>query len=94
MPIGWIRGSLRPERGYLLWNGTGVCWRPRISQFAIIEYLPPQWCNELARRFWIARVLPIHVIVRGWVRTGEGEQDSTQDIIDRTWPGAREEFER
>ncbi len=97
-PIGWFRGFLRvmgPERGYLLWNGTGAYWRPRISRLAIIEYLPPEWCNQLAKRFWLARVLPIYVIVfRGWVRTGEGEQDTTQDIIDRTWPGAREEYER
>ena len=39
-------------------------------------------------------MLPIHAIVfRGWVRVGEGEQKTTQEIIDRTWPGARQEVE-
>jgi hypothetical protein len=97
-PIGWMRGFVKVmgrERGYLLWNSTGAYWRPRISRLAIIEYLPPEWCNQLARRFWVARLLPIYVIVfRGWVRVGEGEQESTQDIIDRTWPGAREEVDQ
>jgi len=96
-PISWMRGFVKVmgrERGYLLWNSTGAYWRPHISRLAIIEYLPPEWCNRLCRQFWVARMLPIHAIVfRGWVRVGEGEQKSTQEIIDRTWPGTRQEFE-
>jgi hypothetical protein len=96
-PVCWLRGFIRvmgPRRGYLLWNRTGSYWRARISRLAIVEYLPPEWCNRLAKRFWLARVLPIYVIVfRGWVRTGEGEQETTQTVINETWPGETERDE-
>lgn len=86
-----FRKIMGPERGYLIWNRTGCYWRARISAISIVEYLPPEWCNRLVTRYWLARILPVHAIAFfGWVRSGDGEERRTQTIIDETWPGAED----
>lgn len=93
LPSWWagFRRIMGPERGYLIWNQTGCYWRARIHAIQIVEYLPPEWCNDLVNRYWLARMLPLHAVVfSGWVRAGSGEEHRTQTIIDRTWPGAEE----
>jgi hypothetical protein len=93
LPSWWagFRRIMGPDRGYLIWNQTGCYWRARISAIAIVEYLPPEWCNRLVTRYWLFRTLPVHAIVfSGWVRSGDGEEHRTQSIIDQTWPGAED----
>jgi hypothetical protein len=89
LPSWWagFRRIMGPQRGYLVWNRSGCYWRARISALQIVEYLPPAWANRLVSEYRLFRVLPLHVIVFfGWVRSGTGEQDRTQTIIDDTWP--------
>jgi len=89
MPSWWagFRKIMGPDRGYLLWNSTGVYWRARINALSITEYLPPPWVDYLISNYLLFRIFPLHALVFfGWVRRGEGEQTRTQNIIDRTWP--------
>ena len=90
MPSWWagLKRIMGPDRGYLLWSRKGSYWRPRIHALQIVEYLPPPWIDHLISNYWIFRKVPLHALVFvGWVRAGEGEQSTTQHIIDKTWPG-------
>jgi hypothetical protein len=89
MPSWWagFRKAMGPDRGYLLWNRSGCYWRARVSSIQIVEYLPPPWVDRLLTNYRLFRIAPWPALVFfGWVRSGEGEQDRTQTIIDDTWP--------